>query len=147
MSLRFLRSRYFSVASKRFLCTNAAPATPQPSPPSVTSPNRWNFLKYAAISALTGTTVLAGYASYGSFFSSFSCIFLESYWSGNDDLLYVENWLIFFVSDTFLFDCIVQLITWTKLMRKQSRFVNRLSILRLMELLLSMWVLMFNLLY
>ncbi|WJX64946.1 mitochondrial inner membrane protein required for protein import [Trifolium repens] len=64
MSLRFLRSRFFSVASKRFLCTNAAPATPQPSPPSVTSPNRWNFLKYAVIGAFTGTTVLTGYVSY-----------------------------------------------------------------------------------
>jgi import inner membrane translocase subunit TIM50 len=77
MSLRFLRSRFFSVASKRFLCTNAAPATPQPSPPSVTSPNRWNFLKYAVIGAFTGTTVLTGYASYGSFFPRFLVFFLN----------------------------------------------------------------------
>ncbi|XP_004491501.1 mitochondrial import inner membrane translocase subunit TIM50 [Cicer arietinum] len=67
MSLRILRSRLSSVASSssnRFLCTNAAPAAPLPSPPSATSPNRWSFLKYAVIAAFTGTTVFTGYASY-----------------------------------------------------------------------------------
>ncbi|GAU42564.1 hypothetical protein TSUD_240400 [Trifolium subterraneum] len=78
MSLRFLRS---------------PSATPQPSLPSVTSPNRWNFLKYTVIGALTGTTILTGYTSYA--------------------------------------------YNLKEIDEKQSCFVNRRSILRLMELRLS----------
>ncbi|KAL5126257.1 Mitochondrial import inner membrane translocase subunit TIM50 [Glycine soja] len=63
MSLGILRSRAISLASKRFLCTNAASA-PLPPPPSAASPSRWNFLKYAVVGALTGGTAFAGYASY-----------------------------------------------------------------------------------
>ncbi|RDX71418.1 Mitochondrial import inner membrane translocase subunit TIM50, partial [Mucuna pruriens] len=65
MSLGILRSRAISLASKRFLCTNAASAPlPPPPPPSAATPSRWNFLKYAIVGALTGGTGLAGYASY-----------------------------------------------------------------------------------
>ncbi|RZC27417.1 Mitochondrial import inner membrane translocase subunit TIM50 isoform B [Glycine soja] len=65
MSLGILRSRAISLASKRFLCTNAASASPPlPPPPSAASPSRWSFLKYALVGALTGGTVFAGYASY-----------------------------------------------------------------------------------